>query len=1009
MTVSFRVVGTWAELTADGTVAIPATPQAGDRMYLFARWKDFSITATVANWTELAEFADGSTSAGNGTGSVKVGCWYRDWQSGDPNPTIDFSASPDNASVVVIVMQKAAEDVWTTPLFVTAAMTNWTTSSQIVSASSTVAVPSDSVVMGLIGVRDDTATMTRPTTGIDDSAGAITWNGDYVESPATHHSTTTGFDGAADLGYRLVSIGATAALRMTGTISAAETGAALWVVQGVNTVVVPDQRTLSVTAFESALGMGVAPANITLTSLGFVPLLRNSIISASVPLTISSLAPVVRVGVIPETVSLTVLAFVPSVRSGVTPFPVNLTVASSSPLLALTVIPSMADLTISPFGASLVSAVVPTGQSLNAALFAPLLTLGVIPASLSLSFTGFSSSVLPFDTIWLDPGGDAVQATGYFQTISGAGTATFDSTQQAIGVGSYKFDSGAGAGEVLATVSGVLGPTRRFSTRFRYDSVPDNQAVETEFVSAFSSYSGGGFANAESFPSDDGVYATATPARNAGQGTVFGSFSFAIPVGAVIDSVKVIYERKYDVDTSIGVSRVKWRLDGVEGPNHDNVAQPLTDTVVEVDISSEWGWTWQDFLVNSFEVIVEARRGDTDTEHTQSWDYVKLEITYHTAPVIVRAWDVSNHTLFTISLNPKGTGAVVRFTDGNGASYDGITQLDIDTWPRISFSYVLNATDDLDIKFYVNGVEELAITGAGTGGFSELSELTYGWVTMPGPDHVCWFDQLYIDDGDDLSDTGNKLMTAKLPASVNEDEWDTITGTGAVNERPLSETNLRRHNAPSGVRQTYTLQTAAAGDIDISTETFVGYMGWAWARLQIEGETTFLVVNGVDIDRTSQVDSVAKLLTHAATSSVYPSNAAGIGMLTNEEGVDTYLFECGVIQAYEGPGEDNSLLPFQLLAEDSTTNVSDTMDDDPPASYVLQSEVAEAADVLVTTVLSSSTAEGEVPQQQAIIESQGGGDSGIVTVNPGIELSASVDVSGAGTSVGLRRVDELVA
>ncbi len=282
MAVSFRVTGTWAELTADGSVAIPATPQAGDRMYLFARWKDFSITAQVTSptgWTKLIEFADGTTNSGNGTGSVKVACWYRNWQSGDTDPTLDFSANPTNASAVIMVMAKVGGDVWLTPLARTAAMTNWTTTSQIVSASATVAVPSGGVVTGLIGIRDDTATMTRPTSGIDDSAAAIAWNGNYVESPATHHSTTTGDDGAADLGYRLVTTGATATLRLTGTLSAAETGAALWVVQGTAT----------------AAPVTVTPSTLALTTATFAPSARTNriLIPGQSALTLATFAPTV--------------------------------------------------------------------------------------------------------------------------------------------------------------------------------------------------------------------------------------------------------------------------------------------------------------------------------------------------------------------------------------------------------------------------------------------------------------------------------------------------------------------------------------------------------------------------------------------------------------------------------------------------------------------------------------------------------------------------------------------
>lgn len=348
MAVSFRVTGTWAELTADGAVAIPATPQAGDRMYLFARWKDFSITAQVTSpvgWTKLTEFADGSTSTGNGTGSVKVACWYRDWQSGDTNPTVDFSANPTNASVVIMVMSKAGGDVWLTPLAVTAAMTNWTTTSQIVSASSTVAVPSGGVVMGLIGIRDDTATMTRPTSGIDDSTSAITWNGNYVESPASHHSTTTGDDGAADLGYRLVTTGATATLRMTGTLSAAETGAGLWVVQGSATAdpkaPIPGALALSTTAFAPKLAATVTPGTKSLSLTAFAPRaqLGTKVVPAKLSLSLTSFAPKLTFAVNVPVRSLALTQFIPLVIRGVTVPTASLSLAGFAPVIGLSVTP----------------------------------------------------------------------------------------------------------------------------------------------------------------------------------------------------------------------------------------------------------------------------------------------------------------------------------------------------------------------------------------------------------------------------------------------------------------------------------------------------------------------------------------------------------------------------------------------------------------------------------------------------------------------------------------------
>ena len=232
MAPSLKATGSWAEFTTDAAITIPGTPAAGDRMYLFVSYKPYDSTCAVAGWTDFATFADGTTGSGNGTGSCRIRVFYRDWVSGDGNPTVDVNTTVIGAAVIQ-VWQKTAGDVWSTPAYVTAAHTTWTTSAQTTGASSTVAVPNGCAVMGIAAVRDDTATFTRPTTGIDVASG-ITWNGNYVESPATHFSTTTGNDYAIDAGYRLVTTGATVTLRMTATLSAADTGALLWIVQ--NTV-----------------------------------------------------------------------------------------------------------------------------------------------------------------------------------------------------------------------------------------------------------------------------------------------------------------------------------------------------------------------------------------------------------------------------------------------------------------------------------------------------------------------------------------------------------------------------------------------------------------------------------------------------------------------------------------------------------------------------------------------------------------------------------------------------
>ena len=112
-------------------------------------------------------------------------------------------------------------------------------------------MPSGGAVFGIAAIRDDSSTFTRSSTAIADSGAAITWNGNYVESPATHASTTTGNDMAADAGYRLVTTGASGVtLQQSGTLSASETGQAAWIVLGAYT---PDPKLSEPTAGSLAL------------------------------------------------------------------------------------------------------------------------------------------------------------------------------------------------------------------------------------------------------------------------------------------------------------------------------------------------------------------------------------------------------------------------------------------------------------------------------------------------------------------------------------------------------------------------------------------------------------------------------------------------------------------------------------------------------------------------------------------------------------------------------------
>lgn len=246
MAITFDQVGSWSTpgTTTPYTVTRP-TLVAGDvgvvRMFCICVVKNFTFTPTCSSnagadaWTEILSFTDGSVASAADVGSVRVVVWYRDFPgTGDSNPSIETGGTAIRTGVVM-TFRKGAGDTWSTPAALSAAITTWTNSSQTVTSSGTATVPDGAAVLAVAGIRNDTATFTRTADSIDDDGSpAVTWNGNYVEAPATHVTTTTGNDVAADAGYRLVTTGASGVnLTQEATLSAAETGAAVWIIQGI--------------------------------------------------------------------------------------------------------------------------------------------------------------------------------------------------------------------------------------------------------------------------------------------------------------------------------------------------------------------------------------------------------------------------------------------------------------------------------------------------------------------------------------------------------------------------------------------------------------------------------------------------------------------------------------------------------------------------------------------------------------------------------------------------------
>jgi hypothetical protein len=455
--ISLKTAGTWARMVTDnGTVAIPGSPAAGDRMFLFGTWKTYTVTVVDPNgWTPIGTvFANGTTNAGNGTGSVDVMAWYRDWQSGDAAPAIDYSAAPTEGHWVIMLWQKAGGDTWGTPSTATGAIAS--ADPFTVDASTTLIIPDASVVMGLIGLQDDETAIARATDAIDDTGALVTWNGNYVESPATHFNSTTGLDMAGDLGHRLVTTGgAGVTLHMDGDPTNAESGSAKWVVQGLFTsdpqLVTPGVASLTTAVFAPTAAVSnnqlATPSTASLSTSTFAPTISTTANQTVTPdvaiLSTASFAPAVTTSehqlVTPATATLTTALFAPTATASdnqaVTPDVASLVMTGLAPTVTATsgtvAVPDVANLSLSAFAPTVTASehqtVTPSVASLSLSAFAPTLSVSdhqtVTPATASLSLSTFAPDVVATDPQLVIPGVASLALTTFAPSIYAGQTA----------------------------------------------------------------------------------------------------------------------------------------------------------------------------------------------------------------------------------------------------------------------------------------------------------------------------------------------------------------------------------------------------------------------------------------------------------------------------------------------------------------------------------------------------------------------------------------------------------
>jgi len=292
-----------------------------------------------------------------------------------------------------------------------------------------------------------------------------------------------------------------------------------------------------------------------------------------------------------------------------------------------------------------------------------------------------------------------------------------------------------------------------------------------------------------------------------------------------------------------------------------------------------------------------APQGDMSSTAGRVSFYVYLD----TAPTALD--DLFNfYTGTTYSATPVMISGVDHLMCNDGTTH-GTTTLKATTWYRVAIGYTISGTT-LNYKIYLNGRLEVTCNSM-TLASASPNDFSFGADTTGQSIHI---DDIYVDSGSDKSDPGDIHVTAKRPfANGTTDAFTTKNGTVSgpygsgdaiyVNQRPRSVTQNVESSA-STQTETFTLEDATTGDVDISTATILADEAWVYADNNT-GSCTATLYNGSSANSTSitlQAASYA-VFTYSLNSNSYPSGGYGVGLSSCSSG-NTFLAEAGMQIAY---------------------------------------------------------------------------------------------------------------
>ncbi len=240
------------------------------------------------------------------------------------------------------------------------------------------------------------------------------------------------------------------------------------------------------------------------------------------------------------------------------------------------------------------------------------------------------------------------------------------------------------------------------------------------------------------------------------------------------------------------------------------------------------------------------------------------------------------------------------------------------TWHRIGLSFSITTTTDWSAKVYLDGVLEFTATNAdGTLSSASPVDLTMGLALAAGTNYLLYASDIYIDDTADQTDPaagvgdGTLHVRAVLPTTTASGGWDTTTGTGAVNERPINTANRINEAATGPATIVYNVEAASGGDADLTGATILGRMAWAWVTLSTKTGTP---TGKLQIDGTESATAwdclgtaeTYELTTYVDSVTTYPTS---VGITSSGIAADSRLAEIGVIVAYIPPAPSTTKAP----------------------------------------------------------------------------------------------------